>query len=1823
MSNRVIRSVVSILVVFVLVVSVLSPLLHVEANSDALSKIHPLLLKKILQSSGEEIVEIVVRLTPLPREIAQQVKGNYRLAVNALKNWAEATQIPIVKWIEQHGGVVLNRFWLDNIILAKLPAKLVVKLAEQPSVVKIFENFEVKLIEPVTRKPADVRADQVSSWGIFKIRANETWALGITGEGIRIAVLDTGVDITHPALAGKMLSVIPGDPYYPGGWMEFDSAGNPIRSTPHDTHGHGTHCSGTALGGNTVDILIGVAPGATLMHGLVLPGGGGTFAQVLAGMQWTVDPYYLTPGGDRVYTGLPAQVVSMSWGANEFYGNELLPAIEAMLLANIVPVAAIGNAGPGTTSNPGNIWGTFGIGATDINDNVASWSSGKVVTWPSPPPTWPFFDIYPSTYIKPDLSAPGVAIRSSVPGGGYEDWSGTSMATPHVAGTVALMLQAAMWFNYDVPDIPEKIYLALNSTAIDFGDPGQDIRYGWGRIDAYEAVRKAMEYAKKSGVEGFVLDEITSEPVPWATVTVVEIDQTFKVNATGGFKIPLDPGNYTLVFSAWGYENVTITVEVVLLNGTITGLVYDALTGDPIVGANVTVIELNITVQTDENGVYEVSVPPGTYNLLAEASGYQPGTATVTVDEAELVVVDFALYPLGNGTIAGHVYDVSTGDPIEDAVVWTYVNGELVYNFTDATGYYELSVPSGTYDVYAWKPGYQQGVVQNVTVAPLETVIVDFYLEPLPPTVVVLANVDYLTAPHLKTIVEALGLPVVEYDSMITLLEDWVNGLINPKVIIVDHTMPTYYDYPPEDVVLAFHMVADYFGSSIIWLCTSYSGFPGIYVLYIYNTTLVENGYPAPNSRLYGYPSPTYVQVEMLNMTHPIFDDVTPDVPDYPNRFYLGTGSYVDYAIYNFTDPTGRFNVLGYVWDTRYANRFGVGVAEWLSNTNMPWYYLGSWAESYYMQYLEPGADGMYTNNTKKVLENAVLLAWNATIGQLTINREMLGKALIYALRALKPVTITDRDEFKTYLYTQVTVYMPRLPHGYVTGRVLGSDGAVLAGAKVEVVDTPVTVTTNATGYFYTWLPEGTYTLRISYPGYKTKEVTVEVSVNETVDLGDIILARVPRVGIMWDYAGALKSFFESKGWYAISYTNLTQLTNDILAGLIDTVIYSGDYGVPFPTATEFYAFLNATFEKGVGVIWMDSYGYYGYGIKVLYYYLNDPPTIGYSWGYPVYIKVTKSHPILRGYNVGDLVLIVTYSYADFSWFSGFSGEAIADTVAGGVTRGNAIAWKVFDNGVKWALLSSFAPTSWNTPGYFTTDAWNIIYNAAIWVASKPLNVTLENPYLHVGDIGVLYITGGPAYTTIYIYLDGELFDTVETDEYGSATLIFTVPLIPGGEHVIEASTEDMLYYGYTSLYVLPKTTITPETIVTPATVCVEATGLQPRQLLYIYLDGNYLSMYRANTSGAFTVKLNIPLVEAGEHEVVLVDANTGDVIASVPILISSKLDDAISKLDQLLLSADQLSVRIEEIRGDIVIIKSILGSVVFTLDELLARISALNATIVEIRGDTVFIKTKIGDLEVSLDTIISKLNLMNATIVEIKSGVATIVSDVGVIHAKLDAISPIIVEIRSGVATILTEIGELKASLSTIRNLVESSCEAIITKIESGVATITTESSVIRADLTAINATIVAIKDDVTVIRTDIGDVKADLATLKPQVTSISDDVVTIKTELGVINGKVEAISETLLTIKTDIGTINVALSDIKTSLDAIKTTISTIETDVSTIKSDVKTLKADAETIKTDASTIKSNVEPIITISIGVWLAAIFSIIATALSAVGIRKK
>jgi len=746
---------------------------------------------------------------------------------SVLKANANAYQSRVAAVVQSMGGKVIRRFWIENAMLVEGGPRLLYALAKMPDVLRIVPNFPVHALKafPVSQVITASSNAQVSSWGVYKIRAPDVWnTYGDTGQGVRIAVLDTGVDISHPALQGKLVTTDPGNPYYPGGWIEFDSNGNPVCSEPHDSGEHGTHVSGTALGGDGKNIVIGVAPGAKLMSALVLPKGSGSFASVLAGIEWATSPYDCNgnPAGE------PANVISMSLGASGYYGDYLLDAVKHALEADIVVVAAIGNDGQGTSSNPGNIWGVIGVGAVDENDQVASFSSGEVVHWNNPPSDWPFYGYYPSQYIKPDVSAPGVQITSSVPGGGYQAWDGTSMATPHVSGTVALILSALGWTNRNVPDLPEKVYEALINTAVDLGPQGQDTEYGYGRIDAFAAVQYALEHYS---------------------------------NNTGGG-------------SGGGVQQPS--------NGTIIGFVKDAASGSPIAGAAVTVEGVG-TVETNSTGGYSITVPPGTYNVTAQASGYEPETKTVSVGSGETVEVDFALNPASQG---GEAKVAVIGDS----------DGNIVRLLENA-GFNVVA--------YTSVPDYMNNPDPNV-----KTVVVNF----------------------------------------------WDGN--NPD------------SQPSSSTLLDFLNYLDTHNINLIILDGAYEGKGTMgNIMYTYHQQVEQAGYAAPDERHYGYQSPDSVGVYVYNFDNPVFNGID-------HHYYLvdpNNSTYADYVYVTFNNNNVKTlgGLLVYDWWNGWTLK-GTTIAEYTTPHGNTWIYLTSATDGYWLQYLTPGQDGVYSWESTQVLINSI-----------------------------------------------------------------------------------------------------------------------------------------------------------------------------------------------------------------------------------------------------------------------------------------------------------------------------------------------------------------------------------------------------------------------------------------------------------------------------------------------------------------------------------------------------------------------------------------------------------------------------------------------------------------------------------------------------------------------------------------------------------------------------------------------------------------------------------------------------------------------------------
>lgn len=336
-------------------------------------------LRAAVAAAGGDRVQAMVILDAAA-DVAP-LSGDRTAVLDSLQETAATSQNDFDILLEETAAFgevdVVNSFWLTNAVLLEFTADqdTLSALADLPGVDRIIPNFELTGIEPeVVEAPA--QDEGPTTWGIDRIGADRVWEeLGLTGSGIRVATLDTGVDISHPDLAGKMVTVDPNDPTYPGGWMEFDANGGLMDSEPYDTAYHGTHVAGTIHGGSESGQAIGVAPDSDMMHGVVIPGGGGSFAQVVAGMQWAIAP--VDSAGNPA--GEPADVVNMSLGANGFHDDMVAPTIN-MRAAGVVPAFAIGNnCGTFGTGSPGNVFESFAVGNTDIDGNVNPSSCGAVV----------------------------------------------------------------------------------------------------------------------------------------------------------------------------------------------------------------------------------------------------------------------------------------------------------------------------------------------------------------------------------------------------------------------------------------------------------------------------------------------------------------------------------------------------------------------------------------------------------------------------------------------------------------------------------------------------------------------------------------------------------------------------------------------------------------------------------------------------------------------------------------------------------------------------------------------------------------------------------------------------------------------------------------------------------------------------------------------------------------------------------------------------------------------------------------------------------------------------------------------------------------------------------------------------------------------------------------------------------------------------------------------------------------------------------------------------------------------------------------------------
>ena len=421
----------------------------------------------IIQFNEEPIVEFMNKLKTRIKNnfldlsekiekmfIIQYIKNYKNKLLSDHKNAKEE----ILKILGNNGlskKILLKEFIeiFNGITIKNISYELVQKIKDLPFVKTVMPNYKISVT-------IDESVDLVNADDVWIVK--DSYGRNITGQGITVAILDTGVDYNHPDLK---------DNYIQQG--SFDFINND--TDPMDDYGHGTHCAGIICGkGNSSNFkYIGVAPDAKYYAIKILnENGDGNFETYLSGMEKALDPNDDGDYSDHV------DIVSLSFGTDEpgRPDDYFCKVLDNIVEAGIIVVAAAGNSGPGpnTIASPGCASQSICVGSTDKQDVIAPSSSCGPVEWDG------------KYLTKPDIVAPGVSITSTKKGGGYIVKSGTSMAAPHVSGAAALILQA-------YPDYkPEKVKQVLKENAKNLGyKPNTQ---GNGRIDVLNVFKEDTLY---------------------------------------------------------------------------------------------------------------------------------------------------------------------------------------------------------------------------------------------------------------------------------------------------------------------------------------------------------------------------------------------------------------------------------------------------------------------------------------------------------------------------------------------------------------------------------------------------------------------------------------------------------------------------------------------------------------------------------------------------------------------------------------------------------------------------------------------------------------------------------------------------------------------------------------------------------------------------------------------------------------------------------------------------------------------------------------------------------------------------------------------------------------------------------------------------------------------------------------------------------------------------------------------------------------------------------------------------------------------------------
>lgn len=476
------------------------------------------LIHVLIKPAGRADLEYINSVTVTMNTAAQRRE----FAVSVMQQFAETAQQPVLNMLNgfPEGTVEeIHTSWIVSAVGCAATPEVIRLIAARDDVEWVaLKTFPDVLITPVEERPATrEELDLANAWGVDKINAPDVWALGYEGQGVLVSIVDTGVNYNHIDIHNQMWHDTAAGYHY-----GYDFADND--NDPMDTQGHGTHCAGSVGSNGNAGTTCGVAPQATLMGIRV----GTTFSDEQD--VWDGFEFSVVNGAQVIST-------SLGWPQNQNPVRQTWrEAEENILAAGVIHSIAAGNEGgnastygdirtPGDCPPPwlhpdqitiGGLTATVTVGATDNSDNLASFSSLGYSTWKFDAAWNDYPDTSPDIgLIDPDISGPGVDILSCnySSNNGYTTMSGTSMATPHLAGCMALMICAN-------PDLTvAQMDSLLEVTSVDLGATGKDNYFGAGRVDIYQAVLAALTMVDidntTGAVESFrpVLSAVSPNPV--------------------------------------------------------------------------------------------------------------------------------------------------------------------------------------------------------------------------------------------------------------------------------------------------------------------------------------------------------------------------------------------------------------------------------------------------------------------------------------------------------------------------------------------------------------------------------------------------------------------------------------------------------------------------------------------------------------------------------------------------------------------------------------------------------------------------------------------------------------------------------------------------------------------------------------------------------------------------------------------------------------------------------------------------------------------------------------------------------------------------------------------------------------------------------------------------------------------------------------------------------------------------------------------------------------------------------------------------------------